>query len=98
MPGTIVEPSYDGLTGLAGQQVAVVEDGESVELTLECVSTPVTFEGYTSFDVILTGPVDHALASGAHLLRAGNTEFWLGLVRVARDMRYLHYEAHLVEA
>jgi hypothetical protein len=99
MPTTLIDPSYAELADLAGQPMSVVvDDGSTVSLWLECVSTPVSFGGHTSYSIHFTGPATAALGAGEHVLRAADGDFQLNLEPVGRDMRYLHYEAFLTEA
>ncbi len=88
--------TYADVIGLVGHQVAVSQHA-GVELTVECVSTPETFAGLTSYSIRLTGPTGHPLPAGTHVLHAGGRSFELDLDAVARDLRYLHYEAFRVE-
>jgi len=97
MPALLIDPSYAELTDLAGQPVEALVDHGTVSLWLECVSSPVTFDGHTSYSVRLTGPVQAALGPGAHVLRTAKGEFMLVLEAVGYDLRYVHYEAFLTE-
>jgi hypothetical protein len=99
MPATLIHPSYAELVDLVGRPLpVVVGDASTVSLWLECVSTPVVFDGHCSFHVRLTGPVGAELPSGDHVLRSDGGDFQLDLEQVGRDVRYLHYEAHRIEA
>ncbi len=97
MPALLIDPSYAELAQRTGQPMEVQVDGGRVRLWLECLSTPVTFDGHTTFTVRLTGPVQCPLGPGAHLLSTAKGEFMLVLEAVARDVRHLHYESYLTE-
>jgi hypothetical protein len=98
MTALLLEPSYATLSYLTGQPVQVLsEGGGTVELWLECLSSPVTFAGNTSYSVRLTGPAHDVLPTGAQLLRTTQGELVLVLEPVARDLRHQHYEAFLTE-
>jgi hypothetical protein len=98
MPATLIDPSYAELADLAGQRVSVVaDDGSTVSLWLECLSTPVCFDGHSSYSIRLTGPATAALGSGERLLHSTHGDFRLDLEPIGRDMRYLHYEAYRIE-
>ena len=98
MPAFLIDPSYADLVGLTGHQVSViVDDGSTVSLWLESISTPVGFEGYSSYSVHLTGPPTVDLAAGVHVLHSENGDFRLNLEPVGRDVRFLHYEAYRIE-
>ena len=96
-----MEPSYAVLRALVGREVTVVAsvlDGHGVvTLTLECISNPVCWEGKVAFGARLTGSVDTALVPGSYEVRHGDVSFVLRLSEVAREMRFVHYEAYLTE-
>ncbi|HQR25707.1 MAG TPA: hypothetical protein PLP61_01600 [Nocardioides sp.] len=92
MQTTLSVPSYADLVGLVGQPVQVLDD-VGLELTVECLSTPVTFAGLTSYSVRLTGPSGRHLAPGRHPLRSSTAHFELVLEHIGSDLRYQHYEA-----
>jgi hypothetical protein len=99
MPTTLIDPSYAELADLSGQPVSVrVADGSTVDLWLECVSTPVSFDGHSSYSIRFTGPAGAALTPGDHVLHSRHGDFQLDLEPVGRDVRYLHYEAYRIEA
>jgi Domain of unknown function (DUF6916) len=97
----VFEPSYATLSDLAGREVSVVpcvlDGGDPVPLTLECLTTPVSHHGGTSYSVLLTGPADAPLPPGRYLVQHGDATFVLSLERFAREMRFVHYEAYLTE-
>jgi len=96
-----VDPSYAVLRTLVGCEVTVVAsvlDGHGVvSLTLECLSTPVWWDGSVAFSVRLTGPVDAHLVPGSYEVHHADTVFVLSLSEVARELRFVHYEAYLSE-
>ena len=97
----VSEPSYATLSDLEGREVSVVpcvlDGGNLVPLTLECLTTPVHDSGGTSFSVLLTGPAGAPLAPGRYLVHHGDSTFELSLEWFAREMRFMHYEAYLTE-
>ncbi len=96
-----VGPSYAVLNTLVGCEVTVVAsvlDGHGVvPLTLECLSSPVCWNGSVAFSVRLTGPVDAQLVPGSYEVQHAGTAFVLSLSEVARELRFVHYEAYLTE-
>lgn len=96
-----VEPSYAVLRTLVGCEVTVIAsvlDGHGVvPLTLECLSTPVCWGGSVAFSVRLTGPVGAHLVPGSYEVHHAHGAFVLSLSEVAREMRFVHYEAYLTE-
>jgi hypothetical protein len=96
-----IEPSYAALRALEGRVVTVVAsvlDGHGVvPLTLECLSTPVCWDGSVTFSVRLTGPVDAPLVPGGYEVHHADTAFALSLFEVSRELRFVHYEAYLTE-
>jgi hypothetical protein len=96
-----VDPSYAVLRNLVGCEVTVVAsvlDGHGVvPLTLECLSTPVCWGGWVAFSVRLTGPAEAHLVPGSYEVRHPGTAFVLSLSEVAREVRFVHYEAYLTE-
>jgi hypothetical protein len=96
-----IEPTYAVLRALEGRQVTVVAsvlDGHGVvPLTLECLSTPVVWDGSVTFSVRLTGPVETPLVPGGYQVHHGDKAFVLSLFEVARELVHVHYEAYLTE-
>jgi hypothetical protein len=96
-----VSSSYSVLRSIVGREVTVVAsvlDGHGlVPLTLECLSTPVYWDGSVAFGARLTGPVDSPLVPGSYDVRHGDLSFVLTLSEVARELRFVHYEAYLTE-
>ena len=96
-----VDPSYAVLRTLVGDEVTVVAsvlDGHGVvPLTLECLSIPVCWAGSVTFSVRLTGPVDAQLVPGSYEVHHADRAFVLSLSEVARELRFVHYEAYLSE-
>jgi hypothetical protein len=96
-----VEPTYALLRTLEGSEVTLVAsvlDGHGVVLlTLECLSTPVYWNGSVTFSVRLTGPVETRLVPGRYAVYHGGTSFELTLLEVAQELRFVHYEAYLTE-
>ena len=97
-----VEPSYAVLRDLVGREVTVVAsvlDGHGVvPLTLECLSTPVCWDGRSTFSVRL----DRARSTrtwcpAATRCTTRTRAFVLSLSEVARELRFVHYEAYLTE-
>jgi hypothetical protein len=101
MTVTDIQPSYATLSCLVGREVRVVasvlDGGGIVPLTLEWLSTPVSFGGSTTYSVRLTGPTDAPLLPGRYRIRCGEITFVLSLTRFAREIRFVHYEACLSE-
>ena len=96
-----VTPSYAVLRSLEGREVTVlasVLDGHGVvSLMLECLSTPVCWDGRVAYGARLTGPVAAPLVPGRYQVRSGDLTFALTLSEVARELRFVHYEAYLTE-
>lgn len=96
-----LDPSYAVLRTLVGCEVTVVAsvlDGHGVvPLTLECVSSPVCWNGSVAFSVRLTGPVGAHLVPGSYEVHHVDRTFVLSLSEVARELRFVHYEAYLTE-
>ena len=96
-----VDPSYAVLRTLVGCEVTVVAsvlDGHGlVPLTLECLSTPVCWAGSVTFSARLTGPVGAHLVPGSYEVHHADQAFVLSLSEVARELRFVHYEAYLTE-
>jgi hypothetical protein len=96
-----VDPSYAVLRTLVGREVTVVAsvlDGHgTVPLTLECLSSPVSWNGSVAFSVRLTGPVEAHLVPGSYEVHHADRSFVLCLSEVARELRFVHYEAYLTE-
>ena len=96
-----LEPSYAVLRSLVGREVTVVasvlDSHGVVALTLECLSTPVCWDGRVAYGARLTGSVDTALVPGSYEVRHGDVSFVLRLSEIAREMRFVHYEAYLTE-
>jgi len=86
--------SYAELSALVGRRFAV--DAHH-DLVLEEVSTPWRCEGRLSYSVLLTGPVDEVLPLADYHLTDGDLTLALRLELVARDTRFMHYEAWLTE-
>ncbi len=82
--------SYDDLTGLVGRPFTA---GTGVELVLEHLGDAWTCDGQVSFSLVLTGPVDQELPLGDYRLADGEFTLVLHLEPVARDLRFVHYEA-----
>lgn len=101
MTNTHIQPTYGTLSRLVGRELDVVasvlDGGGVVPLTLECLSTPVTFGGGTTYTVRLTGPVDAPLLPGFHRCHHGDLSFTLSLAWFASEVRFVHYEADLRE-
>jgi hypothetical protein len=96
-----IQPSYAVLEALQGREVTVVAsvlDGHGVvPMTLECLSMPACWGGSVTFSVRLTGPVEVPLVPGGYEVHHADTAFELSLSEVARDLRFVHYEAYLTE-
>jgi hypothetical protein len=97
MPAVPTEPSYTQLTDLVGKPANVTFEGDTFSLWVESVSTPEIFGNHRSYSVRLTGPPQPTLGHGAYLLHTAHDQFHLVLEPVARDMRFLHYEAFLTD-
>jgi hypothetical protein len=63
------------------------------ELVLEKLSRPWAWGGQVSYSLLLTGPVDQELAPGEYHLADGALVLEMSLEPVARDLRFIHYEA-----
>ncbi len=96
-----VEPSYAALEPILGSEVtlvaSVLDGGGVVPLTLECLSTPVTWGGAKTFSLRLTGPVDVRLSPGRYEVVHTECSFVLSLFPVAEELLHVHYEAYLSE-
>ena len=96
-----VEPSYAVLHPLLGSEVtvmaSVLDGGGVVTLTLEWLSTPVTWGGAVTYSLRATGPVEHRLAPGRYELVHADCTFMLSLFKVAEEVRFVHYAAYLSE-
>jgi len=96
-----VEPTYALLRSLEGREVTVVAsvlDGYGVvPLTVECLSTPVCWGGSVTFSARLTGPVGTRLVPGRYEVHDADVAFDLTVFEVARELRFVHYEAYLTE-
>ena len=97
-----MELSYTRLRPLLGTQVTVIasvlDGGGVVPLTIECLSTPVTWGGAMTYSLRLTGPVEHRLSPGRYEVVHAECSFVLSLFQVAGDVQHVHYEAYLSEA
>ncbi|MGI8644813.1 MAG: DUF6916 family protein [Nocardioides sp.] len=87
--------SYAELTALVGRPFTA---GAGTELVLEHLSTPWASNGRVSYSLLLTGPVDQELALGDYRLQDGEVTLALCLEPVARDIRFVHYEACVCES
>lgn len=87
--------SYAELTALVGRRFTASAHGG---LVLEQVTTPWRWDGQLSYSALLTGPLDDALPVGVYLLTDGEVTLALSLEPVARDVRFVHYEAWLTES
>ena len=96
-----IDPSYAALRPLLGSQVNVVasvlDGGGVVPLTLECLSTPVSWGGAATYSLRLTGPVESPLVAGRYEMVHAECTFVLPLFAVAEELRFVHYEAYLSE-
>jgi len=96
-----IEPSYAALRPLLGSQVTVIasvlDGGGVVPLTLECLSTPVSWGGAATYSLRLTGPVENRLVDGRYEMVHAECTFVLSLFAVAEELRFVHYEAYLSE-
>lgn len=86
--------SYAELTALVGRPFTA---DAGTELVLEHLSTPWACDGQVSYSLLLTGPVDQELARGDYRLEDGEVTLALCLEPVARDVRFVHYEASVCE-
>ncbi len=97
-----VEPAYALLRRIEGSEVtvlaSVLDGGGVVPLTLECLSSPVCWHGSVTYSVRLTGPADAPLVPGRYTVHHADLSFDLTLFEVARENRFVHYEAYLTEA
>jgi hypothetical protein len=96
-----MEPTYSALRPLLGGHVtecaSVLDGGGVVPLTLESLSTPVSWGGATTYSLRLTGPTDVRLSQGRYELVHAECSFVLSLFQVAEDALQVHYEAYLSE-
>jgi hypothetical protein len=97
-----VEPTYAALQPLLGTHVTVIagvlDGGGVVPLTLESLSTPVSWGGATTYSLRLTGPAGVRLSPGRYELVHAECSFVLSLFHVADEATHVHYEAYLSEA
>jgi hypothetical protein len=96
-----MEPSYAALRPLLGSQVtvnaSVLDGGGVVPLTLESLSTPVSWGGATTYSLRLTGPAGRSLSHGRYEVVHAECSFVLSLFQVADEATAVHYEAYLSE-
>jgi hypothetical protein len=82
--------SYAALTTLVGRTFST---DAGIELVLEQLTRPWAWDGHVSYSLLLTGPADRELAAGEHRLADGDLVLEMSLEPVARDLRFVHYEA-----
>ena len=96
-----IEPSYAALRPLVGSSVtvnaSVLDGGGVVPLTLECLSTPVTWGGAMTYSLRLTGPAEHPLSTGRYEVVHAECSFVLSIFQMADEVLHVHYEAYLSE-
>ena len=96
-----MEPSFAALRPLLGTHVtvnaSVLDGGGVVPLTMESLTTPVTWGGAMTYSLRLTGPVDHRLSTGRYEVVHAECSFVLCLFQVADEALHVHYEAYLSE-
>jgi hypothetical protein len=101
MNANYTSPTYETLRGHRGLAFAVVPEPcrfvDGMVLVLEDLSTPWETDGVTSFEARFTGPAGRPLLPDFYRLRIGDDVFVLHLDAVATDVRFVHYEATLVE-
>jgi hypothetical protein len=86
--------SYAEIAALVGRSFCVAA---GPELVLEAVTTPWVVDGRRSYSLLLTGPVDQELVVGTQVLLADGVTMVMPLEPVARDLRFVHYEAAVTE-
>lgn len=86
--------SYAELTALVGRPFTA---GAGIELVLEHLGSAWACDGQVSYNLVLTGPVDQELPLGDYRLADGEVILVLHLEPVARDVRFVHYEACVCE-
>ena len=96
-----IEPSYAALRPLLGSSVtvnaSVLDGGGVVPLTIEFLSTPVTWGGAMTYSLRFTGPVDQRLSTGRYELVHAECSFVMSLFQLVEDAQPMHYEAYLSE-
>jgi hypothetical protein len=96
-----MDPSYSALRPLLGSSVtvsaSVLDGGGVVPLTLESLSTPVSWGGATTYSLRLTGPTDVRLSQGRYEVVHTECTFVLSLFQVAEEAMHVHYESYLSE-
>jgi hypothetical protein len=96
-----VQPSYAELRELLGTEAtvlaSVLDGGGLVPLTLECLSTPVSWGGALTYSLRVVCPADQRIVPGRYELVHATCTFDLSLFAVAEDVRFVHYEAYLSE-
>jgi hypothetical protein len=96
-----IQPSYAALHELLGTEVtvlaSVLDGGGLVPLSLEELSTPVSWGGALTYSLRVVCPVDKRIVPGRYELVHATCTFTLSLFTVAEDVRYVHYEAYLSE-
>ena len=86
--------THADLSALVG---CTITAADGVELVLEVVGDPWVWEGLRSFDLVLTSAADTSAAAGLQEVRLGELLLVLSLEPVARDCRFVHYEAAMTE-
>jgi hypothetical protein len=101
MTASYTPARYETLLGHRGLAFAVVPEPcplvDGVVLVLEDLSTPWEADGVTTFEVRFTGPAGRPLLPDFYRLRSGDDVFVLHLDAVATDVRFVHYEATLMQ-
>src|SRR5688500_8636092 len=82
--------SSAALTTLVGRTFTT---DAGLELVLEQLTRPWAWDGRVSYSLLLTGPADRELAAGEYRLADGDLVVEMSLEPVARDLRFVHYEA-----
>jgi hypothetical protein len=82
--------SYAALTTLVGRTFST---DAGTALVLEQLTRPWACDGRVSYSLLLSGPADRELAAGEYRLADGDLVLEMSLEPVARDLRFVHYEA-----
>jgi hypothetical protein len=82
--------SYAALTTLVGRTFAT---DAGTALVLEQLTRRWAWDGRVTYSLLLTGPADRELVAGEYCLADGDLVLEMSLEPVARDLRFVHYEA-----
>lgn len=84
----------DDFAGSVGEQFEVVDDAQSIALTLEEASAlPASIRAGGSFRLVFSGPAHSRLQQAIHHLRRGNASYEIFLVPIQPQGGGARYEA-----